>query len=216
MDIVVGIASVLVGLALVLRGQWALRLLLALWGAFVGVAAGAGLVAWIGGDGFLTTAIGWIVGVVVGIAFAMVAYFYYAISIVVGMAGMGFVLGGTIASGVGIDHPWVAAIIGIVLGALLAVWAVLADIPQILLVVLSSLAGASIAIAGLMLIFGVSDTDEIVGGEASYGDHPIWYMAFVALALFGMIVQMREVATMRASVRQAWARESAARVGHRH
>lgn len=77
-NLVFGLLAIVVGLILCLRGQWALRILIAIWGAFVGFTVGASLVSGITGQGFLDTVWGWIAGVVVGLIFAALAYLYYA------------------------------------------------------------------------------------------------------------------------------------------
>lgn len=203
-DIILGILAVLAGLFLCFQGHWAMRVLLAVWGAFVGFAVGAGAVDRIGGDGFLTTATGWIVGFVVAMLFSALAYLYYAVGIVLSMAAMGFVLGGTLASALGASQDWLIVSVGVVVGALLALLAVVGDLPMVLLIVLSALTGASVTIGGLMLIFGVSNTAEITTGDTTAADHPIWYLTFVVLAVVGMVYQFSQISAWRATVRESW------------
>ncbi len=203
-DVVLGLLALLIGLFLCLRGQWALRILLAIWGAFIGLATGAGLVSAVGGDGFLSTALSWIVGVVLAIVFSALAYLYYAIGIVLAMAAMGFVLGGTLASALGATQNWLITLVGVVLGVLLAILAIVGDLPQILLIVLSALTGASLVVGGLMLLTGTTDTDELTSAETSAADHPLWYLTFVLVAVVGMATQFRQPTVLRGPVRDSW------------
>lgn len=203
-DVVLGLLAIVIGLFLCVRGQWALRILLALWGAFVGFAFGAGVVSAIGNDGFLSTTVGWFVGFVMAILFSALAYLYYAVGIVLSMAAMGFVLGGTLASALGASQDWLITGVGVALGALLAFVAIVGDFPQVVLIVVSAFTGASVAVGGLMLLTGTITTEQLVHADNSAADHPVWYIAFVVLALVGMVVQLRDLTALRATVRETW------------
>lgn len=204
-DLVFGLLAIVMGLILCLRGQWALRVLIAIWGAFVGLTVGAGLVSAVTDQGFLDTIWGWIAGVVLAVIFAALAYLYYAIGIVLAMAAMGFVLGGTLASALGITGGWLHLLIGAVCGAVLALVAILANLPQIILIVVSALAGASILTSGIMVVVGVVKNAENVS-EIGFAEQPWWYAAYLVVAIIGVIVQLRLVSSPRAPVRDSWSR----------
>jgi hypothetical protein len=203
-DVIVGLLAVAIGAFLCLRGQWAMRLLLAIWGAFVGFAVGAGLVDRLTDQGYLDTPVGWIVAIVLAILFAALAYLFFAISIILGMASMGFVLGGTLASALGVTEAWGLLLVGALCGAALAVLAIIANLPQLILIVVSAFAGASVVISGLMLIFDVIDTDALIDAEVTARDHPGWYAGGIVLAVIGIVVQLRQTGTVRRSVRETW------------
>lgn len=204
-DVVVGLLAVAVGLLLCLRGQWALRVLLAVWGALVGLGLGGALVDRWTGDGFLTTLLGWAIGLVLALAFSLIAYLYYAVSVVLGMASMGFVLGGTLASAFGASHTWLLTIAGLAGGVVLALLAIMADLPALLLVVLSAATGASAVIGGLMLVFGSATLDEISEGTLSGGDHVVWYVAWPVVFVVAVVVQLTQLAELRrATLRESW------------
>ncbi len=80
-DVVLGILAVLAGAVFCFRGLPAMRIVIAFWGAFAGFGLGAALVAAIGGDSYLSTALGWVVGILVAILFAVLAYLYYAVAV---------------------------------------------------------------------------------------------------------------------------------------
>lgn len=190
-DTVFGLLAVLVGLVLCLRGQWALRVLLALWGGFVGLAVGGILVEALAGDPFLTTWQGWVVGIVLAILFASVAYLFYAVGITLGLAAMGFVLGGTLASALGVTTPWVVVLVSVVLAVVLAMLSIVGDLPRIILIVLSTLTGASLLVGGLMLLTGVIDNRDLLGATVGLQQHPWWYAAYLIAAVVGVLVQLR-------------------------
>ncbi|WP_129662763.1 DUF4203 domain-containing protein [Phytoactinopolyspora endophytica] len=203
-DTVLGLLAVAIGAFLCLRGQWAMRLLLAIWGAFAGFAVGAGLVDRLTDEGYLDTALGWIVGVLVALLFAALAYLFFAVSIILAMASMGFVLGGALASALGVAEPWGLLLIGALCGVALAGIAIVTNLPQLLLIVISALAGASVVIAGLMLMFDVVESDNVLDAEATAGEHSLWYVGGLVLAAVGMVVQLRQAGAIRRTVRETW------------
>lgn len=204
-DIVVGLIALLTGAVFCFRGYLAMRVVIPLWGAFAGFLLGAGVVA--GDDGFLTTALGWIVGIAVAILFGLIAYLYYEVSVMIGMMAIGFVLGTGLMAALGVTWSWVIVLSGVVLAVVLAFVAIAGDLPMVLLTVLTALAGASTIVSGAMLVFGVVDLDDFDSAVTTEvaADDWWWYVIFVALAAAGMIVQFADVERRRQSLREAWA-----------
>jgi hypothetical protein len=217
-DVLVGLLCICVGLLLVMRGSLVLRLLMALWAAFAGFVLGAGVVAASTGDSFLAGALALGVATATGLVFGLVAYVYYALAIVFAMAAFGFTLGADLLVALGVTWTWLVVLGGVVLGMALATMAVLGDLPMVVLVVLSSLAGASTVITGLMLLFGAADVnsfDQAVTTQRIEDDW-WWYVIYLGLAVVGMVGQIRLISSLRAPVRHEWsrpARQSPARQG---
>jgi hypothetical protein len=181
-----------------------MRIVIPLWGAFAGFMLGAGIVA--GDAGFLATALGWIVGLVVAVVFGLIAYLYYEVSVIIGMLAIGFVLGTSVMVALGVTWSWVIILSGIVLGLALAFVGIVGDLPMLLLTVLTALAGASTMIIGLMLLFNVVDVDEFSSGLTTevLDDDWWWYVIFSVLAGAGMIMQYNDTDRRRDSLRAAW------------
>lgn len=204
-DIVIGILAVLAGAVFCFRGVLAMRFVIALWGAFVGLNLGAGLVAAITGDGFFGTALGWIVGILVSVLFSVLAYLYYTVAVTLAMASVGFVLGTAVMVAVGVTWNWVIITVGVLLGVLLAVLTLAVDLPAVLLVIVSVLGGAATVVGGLMLLAGTVDTADFdhatITGNIS--DSWWWYAIYVALILAGAVAQGRFLGRQR-SLRDQW------------
>lgn len=211
-DIVVGILALGAGLLLCLSGYWTLRLLLSIWGGVIGFGLGSGLATWINDDSYLATALGWIVGLVLALIFAALAYLYYVVAVVLSFASIGFTLGATVLAAIGVSWNWVLVTVGVVCGLLLALLAIATDLPLVILVVLSSIAGAGVVVTGLMLLTNVIDTADF--DEAALTDHIDgrwwWSVAFVVVAAVGMFTQLRRAREF-AGIRQAWIQASAGR-----
>jgi hypothetical protein len=205
-DILFGLLAIGAGAAMLFAGQFVLRLVLPIWGFFVGFAFGAGLVAEFADEHFLGTALGWVLGFVFALIFAIFAYLYFYVAVVIAMAAFGFTIGSGLVVALGIDWSWVAVLVGLVVGAVIGLASVLANMPMIVLVVLGSLAGAVGVVGGLMLVVGSLNSADFTRGDftdkvsASWG----WYLLFLVLFVFGIVVQMRQRALMRRSIHEVW------------
>ncbi len=207
-DVIIGLLAMAAGAVFCFRGYLTMRVIIPVWGAFVGFILGAGLVAGPGDDGFLQTFLGWIVGIVVAIVFGLIAYLYYEVSIVMAMSAIGFALGTSLMVALGVTWSWVIIFVGLALGIALAVAAIVAELPMALLTILTATAGASTIVGGLMLMFGVFDVEELDDGTPvvdQLNDDWWWYVIWVVLAIAGVVVQMRAVERMRMSLREQWA-----------
>jgi hypothetical protein len=204
-DWLAGLLAIGIGAIFCFRGYIALRAVIAAWGALVGFVLGAS----IGGDdaGILTTGLSWILGIVLALLFAVVAYLYYAVSIALAMGSIGFALGASLIVALGISWSWLIVLSGLALGIALAIIALVGDLPTVVLVVLSAAAGASAITGGIMLLAGTLGTDDITVSAAiteQLNDDWYWYVIWIALAVVGVVAQLRFSDRMDAEMRAAW------------
>jgi hypothetical protein len=82
-----------------------------------------------------------------------------------------------------------------------------ADLPTILLSVLTAMAGAATATAGLMLLTGALDAADLDEQTVidQFETNTGWWVLYVALAVAGVVVQARWLDSMRRPIRQEWA-----------
>jgi len=205
-DVIFGLFAIVAGLIFCFRGFLALRIIFPIWGAFTGFALGAGLIASWTDDRFLSTVLGWVVGIVVGIVFAILAYFFYALAVIIGMGAVGFAIGSGLIVAFGIDWNWVAVLVGVLAGVVLAVAAVVADLPLIVLIVASALGGAGVITSGFMLLFGSIDTEDFTnsGIVDRIDDRWWWWVVFIVLAIAGVVAQSRMAEDIKMGMREAW------------
>ena len=203
-DVIVGLVAILTGAVFCFRGYLAMRIIIPLWGAFAGFLLGAGVVS--GDSGFLATALGWIVGLAVAVVFGLIAYLYYEVAVIIGMMAIGFALGTSLMVALGVTWSWVIVLSGVVLAVLLAFVALVGDLPMALLTVLTGFAGSAAMVAGLMLVFGVTDLGAFDSAETTktLDDDWWWYAIYLGLAVVGIIVQFADVDRRRDSLREAW------------
>ena len=206
MDVVIGVLAVAIGALFCFRGYIAMRIIIPIWGAFVGFMLGAGIAASIENQGFLTTVLGWILGLVLAIVIAALAYLYYEVSVAIVLGGIGFVLGTGLMAALGVTWSWVVVPVGVAVGLVLAVIAIMADLPAILLVVLTALGGAATIVGGVMLLVGTVDLDELDRETTERLDLGGWWYALqIGLAIAGIVAQSRDAAR-RQRLEQAWRR----------
>jgi hypothetical protein len=75
-SLLVGIIGIALGSAIMLLGYRLALILLPIWGFFAGFLLGAQLLQEFFGDGFLATTASWVVGVVLGLLFAVLSYLF--------------------------------------------------------------------------------------------------------------------------------------------
>lgn len=204
-SIVIGILALAIGLLFCLRGVVAMRIVIAVWGAFVGLNLGAGIVSALSGDGFLSTALGWIVGVIVALLFSVLAYLYYAVAVTLAMASIGFAVGAAIMAAFGVTWNWVIITVGVVVGIVLAVAAVSMNLPAILLVVLGALGGATATVGGLMLLTSTIELEDFTRSTvtSTIGHDWWWYAIYLVLVIAGIVAQTR-VLGRETQLQQQW------------
>jgi hypothetical protein len=205
-DVAIGALAVAGGALFCFRGFIGMRLVFAVWGAFAGFMTGAGLVAAIGGDGILTTATGWVVGLVFAVVTAALAYLFFAISVLLAMSSLGYLLGTTLMIALGVRWSWLIVLAGIAVGVLLTLAAIRLDLPGAVIIVLTATGGAAAITGGLMLAVGTLDAGDLTTASVTerLHDHPTWWFLYVGLAIAGIVAQVRVRAALTTSAREAW------------
>ncbi len=205
-DVIVGLLAVVIGAVFCFQGWVLLRVIIPIWGAFTGFMLGAGLVASWWDEGFLSTVAGWGVGALFAVVFGILAYLYYEVAVVLAMGAIGFALATSLLVAMGVTWSWLTILAGLGLGVLLALLAIVGNLPTVLLVILSAFAGSSVVVGGLMLLFGVIDMGTwSVETTQRLDDDWWWYAIYLVLALVGIGVQIRSVGRLTVSLRESWA-----------
>lgn len=209
-DILLGLLAIVAGGVMLFAGQFVLRLILPIWGFLAGFAAGAGLVADLADERFLGTVFGWILGLVLGLVLAILAYFFFAVAVILAMASFGFAIGSGLVVAIGIDWNWVAVLVGLLVGAIVGLASIFLDMPMIVLIVIGSIAGAVTVVGGLMLLTGSLNSADFTRATftESVKDSWGWWLTLVVLALLGIIIQARQRAVMRRTIHAYWATET--------
>jgi hypothetical protein len=198
MDILIGILSVLLGLAVATMGLRLWFWMLPILGFLAGFSLGTIAIYQLAGDGILATVLSWVVGLVAGVAFALISWFwwYFGVIIAAGAAGAGIATG--LAASLGAERDWVLVLVGIIGAAVFVLGAMLLNLPIYIIIVNTAIAGALGAVAGLLLIFGRFDLDNLGGGQAVaiVRDSLGWWLLWIAITGIGIAMQLRFTALM--------------------
>lgn len=199
MDILLGILLILFGLAITFFGLQVFFATLPLLGFILGFFVGAGAIEKIWNDGFLATATGWIVGIIIGLLFALISWFWWYAGALLGAGAWGAVLGtGFLMLFDKTPSDWMIFIfagIGFVAVLLLALFL---NLPIYIVIVSTAWAGASVLITGVLLLFNRVNYQQLGDGTAAGIINESWWWGLVAIvvAILGMFFQLM----MRAAI----------------
>lgn len=150
-DFWLGILALFAGLLFCFRGRIALRVVISVWGGFVGFQLGAVLVSAATGQPPFGEWAGWVAAIVGALLFAALAYTFYSIAVIIGAGSVGLGLGSAAATGLGASEG-LALVVGLVVGIGLAILALMTGLPDLLLILISALGGAAAIISGAVLL----------------------------------------------------------------
>jgi len=203
MNIIIGLIIGLLGLAICFFGLRFWFILLPAFGAVVGFFVGAGVMQEIFGQGFLSTAVSWIVGLVVALVFAALSYFVWYAGAIIAAGAVGASLFTGVLHAI-INEPWGAVhfIVALIGAVIFALGALLLNLPVYIVIVNSALGGAALAIAGLLVLLGNVAVEELsTGVSVAVVDESrlswLWFLIWIVLAVAGIFYQLRSVAEVR-------------------
>lgn len=204
-QVIIGILLALVGLGVCFFGLRYWFILLPIFAAVAGFFVGARVIQEVFGTGFLSTGVSWIIGIIVGLVFALLSWFvWYAGAII--MAGA---VGASLFSGIlhaFFTNPWgialfLVALVGAVLFAAIALFL---NLPIYIVIVNSALGGAALAVAGVLVLIGsVTITELSTGAAVAVADEVrfqgagiLWYIVWIILAILGMLFQVQSISSV--------------------
>jgi hypothetical protein len=207
--VLVSLIAILIGLALTLSGYRFFIILLPIWGFFAGFSATGTTIRGLWGTGFFNTVFSWVIGLLVGLLFAVLAYlFYYAAIIILG-ATVGYMLGVGFMTWIGFQLGFISVMVGLILAVIFAFGVWYLKVPKLLIIILTSLAGAASMLAGVFLAFGTIPLADLQWGAVGAVVRQSWWWTLVYLALAGIGVAAQWVMTSSQYTLDAYSREVA-------
>lgn len=203
-DIVIGLVALIAGSVFCYSGYRAFRVIIPIWGAFTGFAAGAGLISALTGDALLAKPIGWVLGLILALGFSVLAYLYYEVAVVLTMGSVGFMAGSALMTALGVSWNWRIVLVAVAVSLVFAVFAITTNFPRIVLVVVSATAGATAMVAGGMLLTGALETADLTRSYVTERIHDDWwwYLGYAFLVISGILSQA--AANAQQDLRTAW------------
>jgi hypothetical protein len=187
----IGLLGLVVGAAFCFAGYRFFMFLLPIWGFFAGFSIGASAMVELFGGGFLATTTSWLVGIGVGLIFAVLSYLFYYVAVVILGAAVGYMIGSGFMVWLGVQSGFVTFICGVLAAAILAAAVVFLNAPKLLLIVLSALGGAATMIAGFLLMLGLIPLEALHYGiiGAVVQSSWLWLLTWLVAAGVGLAVQ---------------------------
>jgi hypothetical protein len=192
MQIVIAIVAAVIGLAFAFGGWRFFLILLPFWGFLVGFNIGTDATTALFGGGTFATLTSWIIGIVFAVAFALFSYLYYYAAIALLGGAVGYAIGTSLWGIIGNEYSLIAFMIGLALGAVVAIAVIALNVPRLLVIVLTGLGGAAAVLAGWFILIGKIPTDSIHWTQVGMLIRDSWFYLIVwgAIAAAGILAQM--------------------------
>ena len=168
--------------------------LLPIYGFFFGLSFGAHSVQALFGDGFLSTTTSWVVGFFAGLLFALLSYLFWSFAVAIAAGSLGYGLVAGFFGLFGADLDVIVWIVGVVVGVLFAIAAIVLNLQKAIVIVSTALIGAWTIVGTLLFVLTPSATAASIaesGAKMVLDDHPLWLIIFAVVAAVGMLFQFQ-------------------------
>lgn len=192
-DVVVAVITVVAGSLLCVRGCAAMRTAVPAAAAVGGFLLGAGIVHAGNGSTMLGTPLAWLIGTVGGVAVGTAAWLWFEVAVTVALCAIGFACTVAALAAFGLDWSWPTVSIGALVGSLIGLLCVVADLPTVLLAAVTALAGSATALTGLLLLGTSLSTADLASPDTTtrIPDSAWWVAAWLLFAVVGVVLQLR-------------------------
>ncbi|GMQ78746.1 MAG: hypothetical protein BMS9Abin02_1280 [Anaerolineae bacterium] len=182
------------GLFLLLWGFRYRQLLLPFISFGIGFTAAAGLAALLSPEGFSTSPVAWLIAIVTGVIYALMAVKFKTVGLILLAGALGYGLVVYLLLAVDIDDGTIIAFMGLLGAVLFVLYAIFYRKQDWMLVGLTALAGAFSLLVGVLVIFNQISVDGITTGAGpnTLMDNPLlWLTLWLILAFVGFVAQSR-------------------------
>ena len=189
-----GLIALVVGLAVCFNGYRWFLILLPIWGFFFGFGLGAQTLQAIFGVGFVATVTSWILGLLVGMVFAVLSYLFYLIGVALFAGSFGYALGVGLLGAIGLEFELLVWLVGIVLGIIVAAVTVLLNIQKWVIIFITSFGGAGVIAGTIGLMFSGANSPAVLAqnpARAVIQSSALLILLFLGLGVLGFIGQWR-------------------------
>jgi len=188
------IIALLIGVAMVFNGYRWFLILLPIFGFVFGFGLGAETLQALFGQAMFATVASWVVGLIVGVVFAVLSYFFYLIGVAIfaGMIGYGAAV--SIMQAIGFNLNFITWLIGIVAAVALAFVVLKFNVQKYVIIIGTSLAGAGVVVVSS--IYAFSPNKDLIAQytqlafRAAISTSFWWWLVFIVLAGAGIYTQI--------------------------
>jgi hypothetical protein len=185
--------ALLFGLMVCFSGYRLFLVLLPIWGFFFGFGLGAQSIQALFGDAFLATVTSWIVGFIVAVVFAVLAYLFYVFAVALISFSLGYSATLAVLTGL-LGQPLLGGfiwwLIAVVVGVVLALVVLRFNIQKIVIELATAFLGAGAIVGVFVLLFGGPITQLMINPvKVALQLSPFWAIVFVVLGIVGFVLQ---------------------------
>jgi len=203
--------AVVIGLMFTFFGYPLFRFLLPVWAFLVGFMFGFRGLEDLLGVGFVSASLGIILGFVVGVVLAAIAYMVYSLAVYLFGLTTGYVLGSGLMLAMGFDPGAMTFLVGAVAAIGLAVIFARGNMPRFFIMLVTASSGAMAVMSGIFVLFGRVPALE---GSLELARYMVWgswfwLLVWAILAGFGMVFQYAIAMTTDGNLNEVyvWERE---------
>jgi hypothetical protein len=189
-DLLIGIAAMVIGTLLCFAGYKVARIIIPIWGFFVGFFMGAAGVSDALNNQFLGTTLGIVVGLILGLVFGLFAYFFFSLAIVLMGASFGYWLGTGLVTMLGFEKGFLSATVGISIGVIFAILAIVINAPKYYLIITTAFAGSVAIFVGFLIAINKINPESLSYIDTSKISVSIlWSILAALVGIIGLIFQ---------------------------
>jgi hypothetical protein len=196
----------LFGSILAFSGYRFFLFLLPIWGFFFGFGLGAQTIQAIFGTGFLSDVTSWVVGFFVALLFAALSYLFYFFAVAMLAGSFGYAIGTGIMLAILPNMNFLAWIIGIVVGIILAVLVLVLNVQKWVILIATAFMGAGVIIGTFLFMLGKLPAADVTANpvKAVLSDSPLWMILYIILAVLGIGAQYLSSRAWRVEEYNRW------------
>jgi predicted flap endonuclease-1-like 5' DNA nuclease len=181
----------LFGLALTFAGYKLFRILLPIWGFFFGLWLGAQSIQVLFNEGFLTTITSWVVGLIVGVIFAVLAFPFYLFAVAIIASSLGYFAAIVLLLWLGMQWGFLVWLIGIVVAIAFAAVTLIFNLQKWVIIIATAVLGTSLIVGVFTALFKPVSLLLENPVKVMLQTSPLLLIVFLLLVIFGIIVQSR-------------------------
>jgi hypothetical protein len=191
--------ALVIGVAITYNGYRWFLILLPLFGFVWGFGLGAQTLQALFGTAMFATVTSWVVGLIVGVVFAVLSYFIYLFGVALFAGALGYSLALIIMQAIGFNLNFLTWLIGIVAAVALAFVVLKFNIQKYVIIIGTSIIGASTVVASV--IYAFSPNKELINQftqlavKAAISTSFWWWIIFILMVGSGIYIQIRSTRT---------------------
>ncbi len=197
--LVVAVLLLIIGIAFCFFGYRWFMVLLPVWAFLVGFVIGATVVFGVYGQSILSPIVIVAAGLITGLLFAVLAYMFFNLAIILLGATLGYTLGFILGSGIALSMDFKAGFISVLTGLIAAVLvgflAFRLNLPKYIIIALTALIGSEALLASALLLMGSIPLNDLLQGSLwpNPSHSATWSFIWLVLSAVGVVVQLHRV-----------------------